>query len=240
LTVLLSKVSINFINAKIYAPLWNNRTFATFTNFASEYSSYMKIIFASNNLNKVREINNVLGTSFTLLSLKDINMNEDIPENEMTLEGNALHKARHVFNATGMNVFADDTGLEVEALNGRPGVYSARFAGENKDSDANVEKLLSLLKNEANRIARFRTVIALIFNGKEYLFEGTVSGRIITEKRGRKGFGYDPVFIPEGKVLTFAEMNLDEKNTISHRARAFEKLKLFLNGYQQSENKDAV
>jgi XTP/dITP diphosphohydrolase len=200
----------------------------------------MKIIFASNNINKIREINNVLGTSFTLLSLKDINMNEDIPENEPTLEGNALHKARHIFNATGMNVFADDTGLEVEALNGRPGVHSARFAGENKDSDANVEKLLSLLKHETNRIARFRTVIALIFEGKEYLFEGTVSGTIITEKRGSEGFGYDPVFIPEEKTLTFAEMDLDEKNKISHRARAFEKLKLFLCGCQQSKNKDTA
>jgi len=200
----------------------------------------MKIIFASNNINKIREINNVLGTSFTILSLKDINMDEDIPENELTLEGNALHKARHIFNATAKNVFADDTGLEVDALNGRPGVHSARFAGENKDSDANIEKLLLLLKNESNRNARFRTVIALIFNGKEYLFEGKVSGAIITEKRGRKGFGYDPVFIPEGKTLTFAEMDLDEKNTISHRARAFEKLKLFLHGCQQSENEDTV
>jgi XTP/dITP diphosphohydrolase len=200
----------------------------------------MKIIFASNNVNKIREINNVLGTSFTLLSLKDINMNEDIPENEMTLEGNALHKARHIFNATGMSVFADDTGLEVEALNGRPGVHSARFAGESKDSDANIEKLLYLLRNETNRKARFRTVIALIFEGKEYLFEGTVPGTIITEKRGIKGFGYDPVFIPEGKTLTFAQMDLDEKNQISHRARAFEKLKLFLCGCQQFENKYTV
>jgi XTP/dITP diphosphohydrolase len=200
----------------------------------------MKIVFASNNINKIREINNVLGTGFTLLSLKDINMDEDIPENELTLEGNALHKARHIFITTGMNVFADDTGLEVEALNGRPGVHSARFAGENKDSEANIEKLLYLLKNETNRIARFRTVIALIFDGKEYLFEGTVSGTIITEKRGREGFGYDPVFLPHGKTLTFAEMNLNEKNTISHRARAFEKLKLFLYGFQQSEIKDTV
>jgi XTP/dITP diphosphohydrolase len=200
----------------------------------------MKIVFASNNINKIREINNVLGTSFTLLSLKDLNMSEDIPENELTLEGNALHKARHIFNTTGMNVFADDTGLEVEALNGRPGVHSARFAGENKDSEANIEKLLYLLNNETNRIARFRTVIALIFDGREHLFEGTVSGSIITEKRGRKGFGYDPVFVPHGKTLTFAEMDLDEKNTISHRARAIEKLKLFLYGCQQSEFKGTL
>jgi XTP/dITP diphosphohydrolase len=200
----------------------------------------MEIIFASNNINKIREINNVLGASFTLLNLKDINMNEDIPEDELTLEGNALYKARYIFKATGRNVFADDTGLEVEALNGRPGVHSARFAGENKDSDANIEKLLSLLKNEVNRNARFRTAIALILDRKEYIFEGIVKGTIISERRGREGFGYDPVFIPQGKTLTFAEMDLNEKNKISHRARAFEKLKLFLCGYQQSEDKDAV
>jgi len=200
----------------------------------------MEIIFASNNLNKIREIKNVLGNSFTLLSLQDINMNKDIPEDEMTLEGNALHKARHIYKASGMSVFADDTGLEVEALNGRPGVHSARFAGENKDSDANIKKLLSLLENETNRNARFRTVIALISDGKEYLFEGIVTGTIIKERRGNQGFGYDPVFIPDGKSVTFAEMDLDEKNRISHRARAFEKLKLFLCRYQLTDNKDAV
>jgi len=200
----------------------------------------MEIIFASNNINKIREINNVLGSSFILLSLKDINMNEDIPEDELTLEGNALYKARHIFRATGRNVFADDTGLEVEALNGRPGVHSARFAGENKDSDANIEKLLYLLKNKANRKAQFRTVIALILDQKEYLFEGTVKGKIISERRGSEGFGYDPVFIPLERTQTFAEMGIDEKNRISHRARAFNKLKLFLNGYQQPDNKDAV
>lgn len=199
----------------------------------------MEIIFASNNINKIREINNILGSSFTLLSLKDINMNEDIPEDELTLEGNALFKARHIFKATGRNVFADDTGLEVEALNGRPGVHSARFAGENKDSDANIEKLLYLLKNKVNRNAQFRTVIALILDQKEYHFEGIVKGKIISKRRGNEGFGYDPVFIPRGGTLTFAEMGLDEKNRISHRARAFEKLKLFLNGYQQPGNKDA-
>ncbi|OFY69720.1 MAG: non-canonical purine NTP pyrophosphatase [Bacteroidetes bacterium RBG_19FT_COMBO_42_7] len=193
----------------------------------------MEIIFASNNVNKIREISNVLGSSFILLSLKDIDMDEDIPENELTLEGNALLKARHIFKAAGMNVFADDTGLEVEALNGQPGVHSARFAGENKDSDANIEKLLSLLENESNRKARFRTVIALILNGREYLFEGSVAGTIISKRRGKEGFGYDPVFIPEGNTLTFAEMDLDEKNKISHRAKAFESLRLFL-----SEHKD--
>jgi XTP/dITP diphosphohydrolase len=200
----------------------------------------MEIIFASNNLYKIREINNILGNSFTLLSLQDLNIKEEIPENEMTLEGNALHKARHIFKTTGKNVFADDTGLEVEALDGRPGVHSARFAGENKDSDANIEKLLSLLENEPNRNARFRTVIALILDGKEYLFEGTVTGKIIKYRRGKQGFGYDPVFIPDGKSVTFAEMDLKEKNKISHRARAFEKLKHFLIGIQKADNKDAV
>jgi XTP/dITP diphosphohydrolase len=205
-----------------------SKTFITFANFASETYSTMEIIFASNNLNKIREINNVLGSSFSLLSLQDINMDEDIPENEPTLEGNALQKVRHIFKATGKNVFSDDTGLEVEALKGRPGVHSARFAGNNKDSDANIDKLLVMLENESNRNARFRTVIALIFEKKEYLFEGIVNGKIITEKRGREGFGYDPVFIPEGSSLTFAEMNLNEKSKISHRSKAFENLRQFL------------
>jgi XTP/dITP diphosphohydrolase len=199
----------------------------------------MEIIFASNNLNKIREINNILGNSFALLSLQNLNINEDIPENEMTLEGNALYKARYIFKASGKNVFADDTGLEVEALNGRPGVHSARFAGENKDSEANIEKLLSLLENETNRNARFRTVIALILDGKEYLFEGTISGKIIRARRGKQGFGYDTVFIPDGKSVTFAEMVLEEKNMISHRARAFEKLRHFLLGFHNADKKDA-
>ena len=191
----------------------------------------MEIVFASNNLNKIREINNVLGNSFKLLSLRDIGMEEDIPENEATLEGNALLKARFIHNATGMNVFADDTGLETEALNGDPGVHSARFAGENNDSEANFDKLLALLEKKTSRKARFRTVIALILDGKEHLFEGTVAGEIITERRGKMGFGYDPVFLPEGRKLTFAEMDLDEKNKISHRARAFAGLKAFLSEY---------
>ena len=188
----------------------------------------MDLIFASNNKHKIKEINNILGNSFRLLSLSDVNIDEDIAENETTLEGNALAKARYVHEATGMDVFADDTGLEVEALGGRPGVHSARFAGENKNSDANIDKLLLLLEGKSNRNARFRTVIALILNGTEYLFEGIVNGSIIDEKRGSQGFGYDPVFIPESRGLTFAEMDLDAKNRISHRARAFEKLRAFL------------
>lgn len=188
----------------------------------------MDLVFASNNKHKIKEINNILGDSFRLLSLEDVNIDEEIAENEPTLEGNALAKARYVYDVTGMNVFADDTGLEVEALGGRPGVHSARFAGENKDPNANIDKLLLHLEDKPNRNARFRTVIALIINGGEHLFEGTVNGVIINERRGMHGFGYDPVFIPENKQLTFAEMGLDEKNTISHRARAFEKLRSFL------------
>lgn len=188
----------------------------------------MELIFASNNKNKVREINHLLGKSFRLLSLEDINIYEDIPENENTLEGNALAKARYIHSMTGMNVFADDTGLEIDALGGLPGVHSARFAGEDKDSEANIVKVLSMLNHETNRKARFRTVIALICDGKEFLFEGTVNGTIINYKRGNEGFGYDPIFIPEGWNKTFAEMDLKEKNAISHRAIAFGKLREFL------------
>jgi len=197
----------------------------------------MELVFASNNVHKVREINSILGNSFTLLSLKDVNILEDIPENEPLIEGNALSKVRYVFNKTEVNVFADDTGLEIEALNGLPGVHSARFAGQDKDSGANIVKVFELLGNNVNRNARFRTVIALILDRKEYLFEGIVNGKIITEKRGAEGFGYDPIFIPDGKLKTFAEMGLAEKNSVSHRARAFEKLQGFLEEYSVSHNK---
>ena len=200
--------------------------FEYFCNLNTGYP--MTLIFASNNEHKIREINSILGNNFRLLSLHDISINEDIPEEEPQLEGNALAKARFVFNFTGMDVFADDTGLEISFLNGLPGVHSARFAGENKDSSANIEKVLSLLANTNNREARFRTVIALILEKKEYLFEGIVTGKIIREKKGIEGFGYDPIFIPDGKTLTFAEMRLAEKNSVSHRARAFEKLREFL------------
>ncbi len=197
----------------------------------------MELVFASNNPHKVREIKSILGNSFTLLSLTDIHILDDIPENEPHLEGNALSKARYVYNATGMNVFADDTGLEIDGLDGLPGVHSARFAGEGKDSSANIEKVLTLLGDNKNRKARFRTVIALIFEKQEYLFEGIVTGRIIKDKRGDEGFGYDPVFIPDGKTRTFAEMDQTEKNSVSHRARAFEKLREFLYKYSQTDNK---
>lgn len=200
----------------------------------------MTLVFATNNKHKLKEINSILGNSFTLLSMNDLNINEDIPENEPHLEGNALAKARYIHNTTGMNVFADDTGLEIEALDGLPGVHSARFAGESKDSAANIEKVMLMLGNTENRKGRFRTVIALILENNEYLFEGIVEGNIITESRGKEGFGYDPVFMPSGKYKTFAEMNLSEKNTISHRARAFEKLREFLNQYEISDNKELV
>jgi XTP/dITP diphosphohydrolase len=192
---------------------------------------HMTLVFASNNEHKIREINSLLGKSFKLLSLSDINISEDIPEEEPLIEGNALSKARFVHNASGLDVFADDTGLEISALNGMPGVHSARFAGENKDSSANIEKVLSMLGDVNNREARFRTVIAMILDKKEYLFEGIVKGTIIREKRGANGFGYDPIFLPDGKIRTFAEMELTEKNTVSHRARAFEKLREFLLKY---------
>jgi len=191
----------------------------------------MTLIFASNNEHKIREIESLLGNSFSLLSLNDLNIREDIPEEEPLIKGNALAKARYVYNTTGMDVFADDTGLEIAALDGLPGVHSARFAGENKDSSANIKKVLSMLGKTKNREARFRTVIALIIEKKEYLFEGIVNGTIISEIKGTEGFGYDPIFVPEGKILTFAEMELNEKNTISHRARAFAKLKEFLIHY---------
>jgi len=200
----------------------------------------MTIIFASNNQHKIKEIKSILGNSFTLLSLSDMNITEDIPEDEPLLEGNALSKARYIHNVTGLNVFADDTGLEVDALNGLPGVHSARFAGENKDSNANIKKVLSLLGDIKNRKARFKTVIALIINNEEYLFEGIVPGNIISENRGTRGFGYDPVFIPDGKKQTFAEMELDEKNSVSHRARAFDKLRQFLNHYTITNNNATI
>ncbi len=192
----------------------------------------MQLVFASNNKHKIKEINDILGSGIRLLSLGDIKMEEDIPEDEHTLEGNALAKARYIQSATGLDVFADDTGLEVDYLDGQPGVHSARFAGPEKDSGANIDKLLLLLGNTYNRRARFRTVIALISGGREYLFEGTVNGTITVDKRGSEGFGYDPVFIPDGYDLTFAEMSLSEKNRISHRSMAFGKLKEFLEGNQ--------
>lgn len=188
----------------------------------------MELIFATNNEHKIREIGALINPGFRVSGLVEAGISEDIPEDADTLEGNALIKARYVHDKTGMNVFADDTGLEVHALSGAPGVHSARYAGEDKDSGANIRKLLLNLKGIEDRRARFRTVIALIFEDKEYLFEGTVEGHITEHPSGCEGFGYDPVFVPRGQNRTFAEMPLGEKNALSHRALAFAKLLGFL------------
>ena len=190
----------------------------------------MELVFATNNKHKVREISDLLDGDFKITGLSDLNITEDIPEDAETLEENALFKARYVHGKTGMNVFADDTGLEVTALGGAPGVWSARYAGENKSFDDNIDKLLREMLGATDRSARFRTVIALILDRKEYLFEGIVEGEIITERKGTGGFGYDPVFRASGSEKTFAEIPLQEKNIISHRARAMRKLIAFLKG----------
>lgn len=187
----------------------------------------MKLIFATNNSHKLDEVRGILGEGWEVLSLKDIGCNEDIPETANTLQGNALQKARYVKEHYGLDCFADDTGLEVTALGGQPGIHSARYAGDH-DSDANVTKLLKELKEKSDRSAQFRTVIALILNGQEILFEGIVKGQIATERRGTGGFGYDPVFMPEDFGLSFAEMGIEGKNTVSHRARAVKKLADYL------------
>ena len=187
-----------------------------------------KLVVATNNAHKLEEIAAILGEEMELLSLKDINCHADIPETANTLEGNARQKALYIYENYGIDCFADDTGLEVEALNGAPGVFSARYAGDGHDSEANMQKLLKELYGKENRKAQFRTAICLIMKGEEYLFEGIVKGKIIEEKRGGAGFGYDPIFVPEGYNLTFAELGNDIKNTISHRARAVEKLFSFL------------
>ena len=188
----------------------------------------MDLGFATNNQHKLKELQAILGNEFRLLSLKDIGCDEDIPEEQPTLEGNASQKSFYIFDKYGYNCFADDTGLEIEALNGEPGVYSARYAGEEKSAEANMKKVLEKMAKINQRNARFRTVISLIINGEEKLFEGIVNGEILKEKRGNSGFGYDPVFLPEGKKLSFAEMDLAEKNKISHRGRAVQKLVEYL------------
>ncbi|WP_167617038.1 non-canonical purine NTP diphosphatase [Maribellus sediminis] len=188
----------------------------------------MDLVFATNNQHKLKELQAILGNEFHLLSLKDIGCDEDIPEEQPTLEGNASQKAFYIFDKYGYNCFADDTGLEIEALNGEPGVYSARYAGEEKSAEANMKKVLEKMAKINQRNARFRTVISLIINGEEKLFEGIVNGEILKEKRGNSGFGYDPVFLPEGKEQSFAEMDLAEKNKISHRGRAVQKLVEYL------------
>jgi XTP/dITP diphosphohydrolase len=189
----------------------------------------MRLCFASNNKHKLEEIKNVVGRKFEILSLADIKCNEELPETRNTLEGNSLQKAEYVLQHYNTPCFADDTGLEVEALHGAPGVYSARYAGNHRSNDDNIALLLQNLKNDTNRKAQFRTVITLIgIEAQPVFFEGIIRGEIITEKRGSSGFGYDPVFIPEGHSRTFAEMTLEEKNQLSHRAIAVKKLAEYL------------
>lgn len=187
------------------------------------------IVFATSNVNKVREVSALLDGNIELVSLEDIGCTEEIPETQPTIEGNALQKARYVRDNYKIDCFAEDTGLEITALNGEPGVYSARYAGEDKDSEANMAKVLTKLEGKSDRAAQFKTVVALTLNEKEYTFEGICKGHIATAKSGSKGFGYDPIFIPEGYDVSFAEMSAEEKNRISHRGKAIDKLKDFLN-----------
>jgi XTP/dITP diphosphohydrolase len=189
----------------------------------------MRLIFATNNQHKVEEIRSVIGNKFEILTLKEAGINIDIPEPHDTLEDNATEKSKTIYQLTKTNCFSEDTGLEVDALDGEPGVKSARYAGDGRSFEANIEKLLMKLANKPDRKARFRTVISVIINGRESLFEGICQGHIIKEKKGAAGFGYDPVFVPDGSTKTFAEMSLAEKNIYSHRRKATEKLVAFLN-----------
>lgn len=191
----------------------------------------MKLVFATNNLNKLKEVQAMLPKTIELLSLKDINCNEEVDETETTIEGNAKLKAEYITKNYGYNCFADDTGLEVDALNGQPGVYSARYAGEAKNAEQNMQKLLLALKNKIDRNAQFRTAICLNLDGKQFLFEGVCRGEIIKEKQGQEGFGYDPIFKPTHSKDTFATMSSVEKNKISHRGIAVQKLVAFLKNY---------
>ena len=188
----------------------------------------MKIIFATNNKHKLKEVQAVLGDGYRLVTPSELGITEEIPEDRPTIEGNASQKSHYLYERTGADCFADDTGLEVEALGGEPGVRSARYAGPGHDSERNMELLLRNMEGITDRRARFRTVISLILDGKEYLFEGVIKGEIIKEKRGDSGFGYDPVFVPEGYDRTFAELGNEIKNQISHRALAVNKLCEFL------------
>jgi XTP/dITP diphosphohydrolase len=189
----------------------------------------MKLVFATNNKHKLEEIKQALSNKYEILSLSDINFNEEIPETHETIEENASEKSFYIYNRYKIDCFADDTGLEIDALNGEPGVYSARYAGENCSFEDNMNKVLEKLEGVSNRKAQFRTIISLIINGKEYQFEGKVEGEILTKKHGTDGFGYDPIFRPNGYNETFAEMSIDLKNKISHRGLAVKKLIKFLN-----------
>jgi len=184
----------------------------------------MQLVFATNNKNKISEVKKLLPISIELLSLSDIKCYEAIPETQSTIEGNAVQKAAYVYENYGYNCFADDTGLEVKALNGAPGVYSARYAGAERSDKANMNKLLNQLKCKSDRSAQFKTVIALIINGNTTVFEGICEGEILTQQQGTNGFGYDPVFKPNAKAKSFAEMSLEEKNAIGHRGKAMRKL----------------
>lgn len=192
----------------------------------------MELIFSTQNQNKAKEIQKLVPQGIIVKTLKDINCSDDIPETSNTLDGNASLKANYVHNKFHVNCFADDTGLEIEALNMEPGVYSARYAGPERSDDKNMDLVLSKLEGNDNRKAQFRTAVSLIIDGKEHLFEGIVTGEIRKEKTGSEGFGYDPIFEPENSGKTFAEMSTEEKNKVSHRARAFSKMIDFLNQYQ--------
>jgi len=183
-----------------------------------------KIVFATNNAHKLSEVKSILSPDFEIISLKELNCFDDIPETADTLDGNALLKAEYIHSRFNIDCFADDTGLEIRALGGEPGVFSARYAGENHDATKNMEKVLRLLGDSADRKAQFRTIIALIQNGETHFFEGKIEGRILKEPRGNEGFGYDPIFVPDGYDRSFAELGVEEKNKISHRAMAVQKL----------------
>tara|TARA_B100001093_G_scaffold407021_1_gene395597 strand:+ start:2679 stop:3275 length:597 start_codon:yes stop_codon:yes gene_type:complete len=189
----------------------------------------MKIIFATNNPNKLKEIQSLIPKEIEIISLKEIGCNENIPETGDTLEANAFQKAHYIKDNFNYDCFADDTGLEIDELNGDPGVYSARYAGPKRNANANMNKVLNELKGKKNRKAQFRTAIALILKGEEHLFEGTVKGYISKDKQGNEGFGYDPIFIPENDIRSFAQMSMQEKGAISHRGRAVRKLVMCLN-----------
>lgn len=188
-----------------------------------------QLVFATNNAHKLQEVQAKAGDKIKLLSLDDINCHDDIAETGLTFNENASIKSQYIYKLYNLNCFGDDSGLEIDALNNEPGIYSARYAGKHGDHEANMDKVLDKLRGVANRKARFRTVISLIWNGEEHFFEGTVPGTIRTERCGSEGFGYDPIFQPDGYDITFAEMSMDEKNSISHRGRAVDQLIAFLN-----------
>jgi len=195
----------------------------------------MKLVFATNNLNKLKEVQEMLSNAIEIVSLKDINCFDEVDETETTLEGNAKLKADYITQKFGYNCFADDTGLEVESLDGKPGVYSARYAGEPVNSENNMQKLLTELKGKENRKAQFRTAVCLNLNGEQYVFEGTCKGEILKEKQGIEGFGYDPLFKPDGFSESFANMNSEDKNKISHRGLAIQQLIDFLLNLKTTE-----